>query len=176
MRQPHENGQLTLASYLETCQYGSVWFLAEWRVRLQLPSYGWVEALMVQPPAWEPAPPLPGPPIPPHPPAAEADSEERADPEPPLASGGASEPPGPPQPYYYSTADEERAHAALTLVPHFRADDFANSSFRGFTYNHDERLRPLCSVEDVRGSDAWIIRFVVAHPPERCRCFDREAA
>ena len=68
----------------------------------------------------------------------------------------------------------ERSHAVLPLIPHLHAAEFANSTFRGFTYNY-KRVWPRCSVEDVHGSDSWVIKFVVPHRPELCRCFDKEA-
>jgi hypothetical protein len=171
MRPPHENGKFTLASYFEACQYGSAWFLPEWRIRLELPSYGQVEALITQPRLWEPTAPLRERPNRPRRQAPKAEPKDPADAERRLAL----EPSEPPQPYYQGGVSGERSHAVLPLIPHLRAADFANSTFRGFTYNYKEPLRPRCSVEEEHGSDSWVIKFVVPHRAELCCCFDKEA-
>lgn len=169
MRQPHENGKLSVANYLQFGQYGSAWFLPEWRIRLPLPSYGQVEVIIGQSPPWEP------------PPRAPSDiGPSPADFEPSLAAvaGGTTEQVEPqPQPHYYGTADDEQADAERQPIRYFHAAEFAGSAFRGFTENRDKRLRPPCAIEDIWGCDGWVIKFVVVHPAERCHCFHgREAA
>jgi hypothetical protein len=146
MHPPHSISNSIVISYLGDCQYGSGWFLSEWRVRFNLPSYGRIEAVIDRPTAWEPR----------SSPSKYTNPHHES-----LAEDA----------YYYGILNDEQPATSGNLIEQFRAADFATSAYRGSIENHDHRLRPFCSIEDVRGGDGWIVTFVVAHPPERCRCF-----